>query len=148
MLKAQVEADDTQKVSDEVRTRQPGIMDQIDVRRLMAIQSPKWGTEAARFRWKRQQDGRLLAVCIAILYLVGVFGDVHKPVTIALLVGLAGLGVLIGLRTAKWWQRMNLAASKSLGVDISWKPGHAPPRKPQAYEKWCEKNRLTPYSAL
>ena len=141
------QADDTQRVDNGGGARRPGIMDQIDVRRFMALQSPKWGAEAARFMWKHQQDGRLLTVCVGALFLVCMFGDTRRPATIGLLIGLACLGLLVGLRAAMWWQRMNLAASKALGIEVSWKPGHAPPRKPQAYEKWCEKNRLTPYSA-
>ena len=113
----------------------------------MALQSPKWGAEAARFMWKRQQDGRLLGMCVGTICLLALQADTDRPAIIGLLIGLGCLGVLTGIRAAQWWQRMNLAASKTLGIEISWKPGHAPPRKPRTYEKWCERNQLTPYSA-
>jgi hypothetical protein len=97
--------------------------------------------------WKRQQDGRLVTVCLGLIAIVAMVGNFHRHVTIAIVVGLAFFGLLAGLRAISWWQRMNLAASEALGVEVSWKPGHAPPRNPGAYEKWCEKNALTPYSA-
>jgi hypothetical protein len=141
------DADDTDKVGSDMRSQRPGILDQITFRRFMALQSPKWGAEASRCMWKRQQDGRLVTVCVGLIAIVAMVGNLHRPATIGVVVGLAFFGLLAGFRAVSWWQRMNLAASKALGVEVGWKPGHAPPRSPDAYEKWCEKNALTPYSA-
>ena len=82
-----------------------------------------------------------------IMCLLGLQADLARPATVGMLIGLGFLSLLAGLRAAQWWQRMNVAASKALGIEVSWKPGHAPPRKLDKYEQWCERNRLTPYSA-
>jgi len=134
-------------VTDDMRARRPGILDQILFGRFMALQAPKWGSEASRYMWKRQQDGRLVTICLALIALLAMVSNFHKPATIGIAAGLAFVGLLAAVRAVSWWQRMNRAASSVLGVEVSWKPGHAPPRNPGAYEKWCEKNSLTPYSA-
>ena len=59
-------------------------------------------------------------MCVGIMILLGLQADIDRPATIGLLIALGCFGLLAGLRAAHWWQRMNLAASKALGIDVSW----------------------------
>jgi hypothetical protein len=52
LLKRSAQEDDTLSVDNEALARQPGILGQVFIWRFMALQSPKWGAEAAKYMWK------------------------------------------------------------------------------------------------
>jgi hypothetical protein len=106
--------------------------------------APKWGDEAAGYAWKQRQL-RLYAgppLIIALIpflglrsiwpYCIGAFAILETPVVV--------LSFVYG-------HRMNVAASKCLGIKITWKAESCPPDSSPAYEEWCAKNGLTPYAA-
>jgi disulfide bond formation protein DsbB len=125
----------------------PTLIDELDKSHFVAGQAAKWGDKAAALMWKRQQDRRLLAVLVSLVFLVAVLSNIHKPLTWVLLFVGVSIGLLVAVRTVNYGQRMYRAASETLGVEVDWRRGHAPPRRSPAYEEWCTKNGLTPYAA-
>lgn len=135
-------------LSPDVRSSpRPTLIDELDKGRFVAGQAPKWGDKAAALMWKRQQDRRLLAVLVSLVFLVAVLSNMHKPLAWALLFIGVSIGLLVAVRTVNYGRKMYRAASETLGVAVDRRRGHAPPRRSPAYEEWCTKNGLTPYAA-
>lgn len=125
----------------------PAFFGEIDRRRYIAAMTAKWGEEAAVFKLKRMQNLRLLIVSVCVLFLVGAFGDLHRPAAKWIVAIAFVVAVFAVARTMMWWHKMNRAASEALGIAISWRWGSGPPRTPAAYERWCRNHGLTPYAA-
>ena len=82
----------------------------------------------------------LSRLVIILLAAVAIVWQTLWPVVALLLVGIPS-----AIATAWCFRRMNAAASRTLGIPINWQSG--PPRRADAYEKWCSTAGLVPYNA-
>ncbi len=100
--------------------------------------APKVGDDAAEYAWRFELLKLPRIPIIACLVLAIAFQSM-VPIIVM---------VVIGVPTIVAYQlnfsRMN-AASRTLGVPISWKSG--PPHRADAYEAWCVQQGIRPYSA-
>jgi hypothetical protein len=127
-------------------SRRPTLLDQIDFRRFIAARASKWGDEAAKLMWKREQDGRFVIVLVCIAILVASTSHPESLILIVV-VGCLAIGLLLTVRILSLTRKIYQAASVSLGIEVHRRSGHAPPRRQSDYEEWCQTNGLTPYSA-
>ena len=115
--------------------------------RFLFAYARKWGDEAAEYRWRLRTAATFLGVpAVACLALA-----LALPVSQATSLMLLGIFVVLG---ASWLtlsivlgHRMNAAASAALGINVGWTAISSPPSQAEAYERWCQKNGITPYRA-
>lgn len=76
----------------------PGLLDELDKRRFVARQNPKWGKSATEYMWKRNQNRRLFAVVAGGTLIVASQANFHSPSTWVILAFGLVLLVLIQMR--------------------------------------------------
>jgi len=113
---------------------------------LMQQMAPKWGDEAAEYRWKMRRI-QLAGLPLAIVVVCALLLRSSTALAWALLGLFCVCAVPLAVLMLVYVRRMNRAASRTLGVKVNWKAEHSPPQKSPAYEEWCTKNGLTPYAA-
>ena len=116
--------------------------------KFLAFWSPRIGGEAASLRWRWANSLNLAQVLLLVsLPCTCVGGWAHVPILvpigIAIYLGQGAILVLASLRL----KASNAAASRALGFKIGIGAVPGPPRPKDAYERWCEKHGVTPYSA-
>jgi len=112
----------------------------------METMAPKWGDEAAEYRWKMtgiQLAGLPLALVVGAALLL----RSEQGVAWVLFAVFVVVAVPLSVMGTIYLRRMNRTASKTLGVQVTWKADSSPPPKSPAYEDWCNKNGLVPYGA-
>jgi len=112
----------------------------------METMAPKWGDEAAEYRWKMTRI-QLAGLPLALIAGAAILLRSEQAVAWVLLAAFVILAVPLTVMGIIYLRRMNRAASKTLGVKVTWKADSSPPPKSPAYEKWCEQNGLVPYGA-
>jgi hypothetical protein len=125
----------------------PTLIDELDKSRFVAARAPKWGSEAASYMWKRQQDRRLLAVLASLVFLLAVLANIRQPLTWVLLCIGVTIAIVVAARAMSYGRKVYQSASEALGVTVDRHRGNSPSDDSQVYEEWCAKKGLTPYSA-
>jgi hypothetical protein len=107
--------------------------------RFLEATAPKMGDLAAEYAWKMEQI-KLTSPLLIGLCAVSILTKSLYPLVVVVAVGLT-----CSVAMFRCLVKLNRAASESLGVPINWKSG--PPRRSDAYERWCREVGLSPYAA-
>lgn len=107
--------------------------------RFLEATAPNMGDLAAEYAWQIERIKLTSPLPIGLCGLAVVTKPLN-PLVLAVVVGLP-------CSVAMFWflGKLNKAASESLGVPINWKSG--PPRRSDAYDRWCRQVGITPYAA-
>lgn len=114
--------------------------------RFMEATAPKWGDEAAEYRWKLRQLA-LSGVPAIIVFCCALLLHDREAVAFTLLAVGALLSIPQVVPMFVCQRRMYAAAARTLGVEVGRHGENAPPKGSPAYEEWCENNGLIPFSA-
>jgi hypothetical protein len=116
--------------------------------KFVAFWAPRLGDEGAALRWK-WANTQNLAYLLNFVSLPCIFAGAWAHIPALVVVGILIYAVQGGLIVLMFrrLRAMNQAVGAAVGLPISFigKPG--PPRSTAAYERWCKKYGVVPYTA-